>query len=344
MASKPGDPPESIIVGTWDGLQNNINEERLTQKDLAKALNVEIDDAGQISRRRGYKRKLTGRWHSTQTVGSRTFGVQDGVLGSLTPGYAFTPLALAGEDRIEYVNIGETTYLSSRSFSCKIIGNSALPWAGRDDQSKWVSPVITPDEFLGPVGGRPLSPPPFMTSLEVYKGRIYGAAGKTLWATELYQYDYVDRTRNFLQFEDDITAIGATTDGLYVGTVSSLLFLQGTLSEGFKITEIASTPILRGSMVTIPNSKVHPLATNQAVPDGDALLIMTAVGICTATPGGNIYNLTQDRMVFPAATSAATMWREDQGINSYVAVLDSGGTPTANARIGDFTDAQIIRA
>lgn len=344
MASAPPTPPESLLVGQWDGLRNNINEERLTPKDLAVALNVEIDDAGQLRRRRGYTRKLTGRWHSVDTVGGRTLGVQDGMLVEISPGYALTPLMYVGDDPISFVDVGETIYFSSRSRSGKIIGQTVHPWGGRDEQNQWISPVMMPDEFLGPVAGRMFGPPPMATEIEHYKGRIYMASGNALWYTELYLYDYVDKTRNFMQFEGDVTAVGATTDGLYVGTTKSLLFLEGVANTGFKITEITSTPVLRGSMVTIPNSKIHPLAPNQPVADGDSLIIMTVNGICAATPGGNIYNLTQDRMVFPGAVSAATMWREDQGINSYVAVLDSNGTPTANARIGDFADAQIIRA
>ena len=346
MASQPpppDKPPESIILSEFDGLRNNINEERLTGKDLARALNIEIDDVGQIRRRRGYSRKLPGRWHSVETVGGRSFGVCNGTLGQLNAGYQFVPLTTVGDDPLSYVDVGDTTYFSSRSASGQIVGMVVSPWCARGDQPQIISPVINPDEFLGPVGGKMLQSPPLFTDIEHYKGRIYGAAGRYLWGTELYLYDYVDLNRNFIPFEAEITAVGSTTDGLYVGTTKQLMFLEGTLSEGFKITEIASSPVLRGSMITLPNSKVHPQAMDQPVADGDALLIMTQVGICAATPGGNIYNLTQDRMVFPAAAQAATMWREDQGINSYVAVLDSGGTPSANARIGDFADAQVIR-
>lgn len=346
MASQPppAKPPESITLSVFEGVRNNINEERLDPKDLVRALNVEIDDAGQLRRRRGYTRKLPGRWHSVATPSDRTFGVCNGMLGEVTPGYQFLPLQQVGDDRLSYVAVGDTVYFSSRSASGKIVGTQVLPWGSRNDQGIFVSPVMTPDEFLGPVGGRLFHSPPLATEIEFYKGRIYLGAGNILWATELYLYDYVDLTRNFVQFKAPITGIGATTDGIYVGTEQQLVFLEGTMSEGFKITEIASSPVLRGSMITLPNSKVHPQAMDQPVADGDALLIMTQVGVCAATPGGSIYNLTQDRVVFPKAAQAATMFREDQGINSYVAVLDSGGTPTANARIGDYADAQIIRA
>jgi hypothetical protein len=64
-----------------------------------------------------------------------------------------------------------------------------------DGQGTWFSPVYTPTDTLGEVGGTLLGDPPKATQIEAYKGRIYLAVeGKTLWATELYRYHYVDRT------------------------------------------------------------------------------------------------------------------------------------------------------
>jgi hypothetical protein len=59
--------------------------------------------------------------------------------------------------------------------------------------------------------------------------------------------------------------------------------------------------------------------------------------------GGQAYNLTQDRMVFPGGVGAAAIYREDQGLNSYLAVTNSGGGPAANARIGDYVSAEVVR-
>jgi hypothetical protein len=48
-------------------------------------------------------------------------------------------------------------------------------------------------------------------------------------------------------------------------------------------------------------------------------------------------------MAFPAGVSAAALFRQDQGANSYIAAVDSAGGPSANARIGDYVDAEIRR-
>ena len=46
------------------GLRNTTTPDRLTPADLQAAVNIDIDDAGRISRRRGRALRLAGAWHS----------------------------------------------------------------------------------------------------------------------------------------------------------------------------------------------------------------------------------------------------------------------------------------
>lgn len=71
---------------------------------------------------------------------------------------------------------------------------------------------------------------------------------------------------------------------------------------------------------------------------------MTTAGICKGLPGGNLVNATSGRVEFPAAASAAALYREDRGANAYVAVTDSAGAPQSNVRIGDYVEAELVRA
>jgi hypothetical protein len=47
--------------------------------------------------------------------------------------------------------------------------------------------------------------------------------------------------------------------------------------------------------------------------------------------------------VFPGGLSAAALFRQDSGANHYVAAIDSFGGPSANCRIGDHCEAEIVR-
>lgn len=346
MASTPPDaPPESIIVGRFNGLRNTVAEERLGVGDLGAAENVDIDDAGQIRRRRGRALLEGSRHHSLRgPLAGKTLVVRDGVLGFLNDSFQFAGLVSVGNDPLSYAAVGADIYFSSRVASGKIIGGQALPWGEIGGAGDWISPVMTPTDTLGAISGRVLSAPPMAEILAVYRGRMYLAAGPLLWYTELYLYDRVDKDRNYYFLEHDITMVEPVSDGLYVGTTKQLLFLKGIAAKGLEQQIIVNSPVMRGSSVTVPYSKAHPQARQGPVPEGEGPMFITGAGICLGLDGGQVYNLTQDRVVFPEAERAAALYREDQGANSYVAVADSAGGLRAGVRFGDYVDAEIVRA
>lgn len=338
------EPPESIVFGQFDGLKNTVSPERLGPGDLERALNIDLDDAKQPRRRRGYVRKITGSFHSVHDIAGKVYGVKDGVLGIVRPDYSFLSLAVSiGTAPVCYTDVNEEVYFSSENAAGIIAQDETVgEWGHTDGQGTWLSPVLTPTTTLGEVSGRLLGDPPRATSIAAYKGRIYLARGKTLWATELYMYHYVDRTRGFMQFEHEITLLMAMEDGLFVGTTGGLYFIQGVFGS-FKITQVTDAAVLPGSGVWVPAELVHPQAVNGPVGTGMAAMMMTNGGVVAGFDGGSCFNLTSGRVVFPEGVSAAGLFRQDQGANSYVAVVDSAGAPAANARIGDYVDAEIRR-
>lgn len=344
MANQPPEePPESIILGQFSGLKNTVSRERLLQTELERAVNVDLDDTGQIRRRRGYTRVIAEPFHSLRTIAGKTFGVRSGTLGRVLSDYSFISLTAVGDTALAYTSVNEDVYFCNQAAS-GVVGqdDTVSAWGKTDGQGLWLSPVKTPTDTLGAVAGKLLGDPIRATCIEAYKGRIYLAEGKTLWVTELYQYHYVDRTKGFMQFEYDITLVMSVDNGLYVGTVGGLYFLQGVFGK-FQLSNIGSDAVLPGSGQFIPTELVHPQARNQPMPSGVAAVFMTTGGIVAGFDNGTCYNLTQGTMVFPSGVSAASLFRQDQGGNSYIAAVDSAGGPTANCRIGDFVDAEIVR-
>ncbi len=345
MPQQPDQPPESIVLASFSGLKNTVAPERLTANELETALNVDIDDTGQLRRRRGYDLKIAGSFHSIRELGGKIYGVKDGALGIIRPDYTFFSLGVTvGLSPVCYAQVDDNVYFSSLDADGVILPDETIiDWGMTDGQGTWWSPVISPTATLGAVSGKLLGDPVRASVIEPYKGRIYLAHGKTLWATGLYMYHYVDRTKDFMQFEHEITLLMAMADGLYVGTVAGLYFIQGTMG-GFKLQLINESAVLPGSGTWVPANLVHPQARNGAVPTGQAAVFMTSDGIIAGFDGGNCYNITQGQVEFPDGISAAGLFRQDQGVNSYVAAVDSAGGPSANARIGDYVDAEIRRA
>lgn len=337
---------DSVILAKFDGLKNTVARERLKPTDLEVALNVDIDDAGQIRRRRGYHLLATGVYHSLYSDGAGlVLVVKDGTLGALRSDNSFEPLLPnAGAEHLDYVRVGETVYFSSSITSGKI-GPSMIVsrWGEIAADNTWLSPVLRPTDTLGAIRGKIIGPPPMATALTYLNGRIYLAHENVVWATELYLYNYVDKTKTFLTFESDVTMLATVTDGIYVGTKDTVWFLSGPFNEMRRI-KIMSYGALPRSSVDVPAELIKPqLQQDQKSPSKNAVLFMTTSGLCAGFDGGVVYNLTQEDVIFPDAVTAAPMFRRQDGVNTYVAVTDSGGSPSANTRIGDYVDCEIRR-
>ena len=338
MAQRPDGPPESITFGVFEGLKNTVAPERLSPSDLAAAQNVDLDDAGQLRRRRGYDLKIAGAAHSLWAGPNYTLAVLNGSLGIVRPNFTFEPLVSVGLAPLAYVEVAGTVYYASETASGKILPDlSIAPWGGYDGTT-WLSPVVNPTSTLGQVSGQLLGKPPHATALCASLGRIYLAEGNMLWATELYMFDYVDRTRNFMQFESEITMLGSVTDGFYVSTETSVYFMSGPLGQMVRRTAVADGAV-RGSMVRVPAASVRPERSDSR----EALMFLTDTGVFMALDGGTCYNVTDSKVHFPEAVTSGALFRRQYGVNQYVVATNSGGTPVSTARIGDYIDAEIRR-
>jgi hypothetical protein len=515
MAQGPPDaPPDNISFSRFTGIKNTVSAERLAPDELQRARDIDIDDAGQIHRRRGQSLVAAGNFHSLFTANDGTvYGVKGPSLGIINPDYSFVDLQDGiGPSHLAYVQVGPVVYFSSLSNSGKItsggiksvpaismvedgsngyhfggvppaasiptstpmtfsvllkagarpaailyssdgtntpncefdlvhgvagtpayctasitaqgggwwlatiswtmtnpgsvqfvlfisqafgagfagasyqgvvgkgvlaampiwtmagvtqppldlttilsgatasatasqIGSSVSPW-GEAAADFWLSPVVNPTPTLFPIKGRLFGSPPMATILEYFNGRIYLGSGRTIWATELYLYNIVDKTRNFWQFEADLTMIAAVTDGLYVGTEGGLYFISGPQFDQMRRINVLGDGVLPGTLVKAPKELVDPQGRQdiaQVLPSDTAAVFMTAAGLVAAMSGGQVFNLTQTRVQFPVAQTGSALFRKQDGINSYLGVIDSGGTPANTARIGDYVSAQLIR-
>jgi len=256
--------------------------------------------------------------------------------------FTHQPLTPGGSAPVSYVSVGGTVYFSSEAVSGKITPETqAEPWGQDGGAGEWVSPVVNPTATLGEVGGALLGPPPLAQHLTAINGRIYLAEGNVLWATELYMDDYVDRTRSFMQFESRITGLGYSGDGIYVGTETGVWFLRGALGSMERRMVVKSRHVA-GSMVEVEGD-LALVAGEPAMQYRNAVMFMTEDGLIAGFNGGFCRNLTANEQIFPEAEVAVPLVRMHEGIHQYVAVTNTGGTPVARARIGDYAEAEIRR-
>jgi len=332
---------QPVTFNKFSGVKNTVSKERLSPDELESAVNVDLDDVGQPFSRRGRTRVATGDFHSLWTGYRRTYGVKDGVLGAINSDYSFVALQSGvGSDAVSFDQIADTVYFSSRSASGKIdeLTNTVSGWGALVSEGEWLSPVVNPTSYLNPEFGRLVGAPPMAEHILHHNGRMWFAQDNLLWASELYLYDYVDKTRSFFQLEGEVVAMGAVTDGIYVGTEYGCFYMDGPLDRR-RIIQVSSSPVIPGSMVSASSDVARP----DRVQTRKAVIFMSEDGIRSGLDSGVCYNMTEDKVLFPKADSAAVMFRKQDGMNHYVTTLNSGGTPTSTARVGDYVDAEIVR-
>lgn len=334
-------PNAPILIQQFEGVKNTSTAERLGPQWFVTGQNIDIDDSKQVHLRRGRKLVKAGSWHSIFTVSDgMVYGVRNGSLGRVLSNYSHIPIVDVGPEKLSYTEIADNLYWSSRVKNGKlnIRNDTNSDWGALDGNGQWLSPVLQPTDTLGEIAGKLLRNPPTAEFVVYYNGRIYMAKDRVIWATELYQYDYVDATKTYLMFEEDITGLGVVGDGLFVGTTKQTYFLSGAFKEMRRIVA-NSSPCIKGSMIPakLDDFPEHPMRANMAI------LFATTQGLCVGFDSGIYKNLTSDRFWFPDAVDAVAMNRQQDGISQFIAAFNSGGTPASGARIGDYVDAEIRR-
>lgn len=342
--AKPEDAPtDNITINQFSGIKNTVTRERLMPGELEVAKNVDIDDVGQIHRRRGYQLKTAGNFHSLfRADHGLVYGVKNGDLVRIEPNYTTTTIVSGvGTAPLTMLHLGDNIYFSSEVTSGRFDHrtNVPTPWGAVASERMWLSAVVNPTPSMPPIKGKLLKPPPLATILAYFNGRIYLAVDTTVWFTELYLYDWVDSVKGFLPFENDVKVLTAVADGLYVGTETAIWYLSGT-AGAMKRVQVANYGAIKGSAQPVPSNLI-PDQLQQQTKGGT--LIMTQQGLCIGMDGGNFLNLMQTKVIFPEMSSVNSLFRLQDGVNQYVCVADSGGTPASNARIGDYVDAEIRR-
>ena len=353
--AQPGPPPDmAVTFDAFDGLVNIFEPEHLGPRDLVYGINIDLDDKGHPRRRRGYTQLDTGNYSNLfDSDGGTPYCMKDGALGRLAKDFSFVSLATGFPTpcpRMAWQQVGPWLYFSSRAFSGKVnVDTDALqPWGA--SQPLWFSPVVNPTPTLPPIRGRLYKAPPLCEFMAYFNGRIYMARGREVWFTELFLYDWIDANKNFWHFEADITMLGVVADGIYVGTTEGVYFISRewryeAKAVDAKRTRVLDFGVIPGSMVYIPAELANPpqVDARADTPVKVSIAFLTKEGYCGAQDGGLCYNYTETKFVFPDAVSAAAMFRRQQGVNQFVATLNSGGQPSANARIGDYADAVLLQ-
>ena len=164
-------------------------------------------------------------------------------------------------------------------------------------------------------------------------GRLLGFRGNMFVWSEPFRPGVWRPSQNFIQLSQPGSLIAPTQDGVYIGTLGKdgqgeVVFLAGfdyTKSAYLPVTPYGAYP---GTLVDMP----HTMQMGWASPQGFVI----------ADNGGQVTNISFDKVAFPAALRGGSMVREENGIRQIVTGLAVNGVANGMTA-ADYFDAEIIK-
>src|SRR5574343_39203 len=196
----------------------------------------------------------------------------------------------------------------------------------------------TAAHVVAPPSGRPLetlfeAPFPACSVLAFSAGRLLGIRGHLFLWSEPFRPGVWRPSQNFIQLAQPGSMIAPTQDGVYVGTLGKDGSGEVIFLAGFDYGKAGYLPVTpygayRGTLVDMP----HTMQMGWASPQGFVI----------ADNGGQVTNLSFDKVAFPLAMRGGSMVREEDGIRQIVTGL-SGTGPVNNFGAADYFNAYVVK-
>jgi hypothetical protein len=163
-----------------------------------------------------------------------------------------------------------------------------------------------------------MQPPVAGQLVASYKGRMYIARNDKIIFTEALQYHLTRPSQGIFMFPSYITLLQPSTDGIYVGTEHGIVFLAGDDPYATKQIHVSST-------APVENAVTRTSETFGVELSVDEIPIWWDKGgvLCAGFPGGQIKDLTGDRLEVSAHQAGAIGVRDYEGMTHIVSSLRS---------------------
>ena len=270
-------------------------------EDLAVAVNIDHDQTGRVSRRKGFAATAaTSAVHSIWCDGGPCLLVSGSSLCLLSPSYTTQALAtVTAGARMSYFQ------LESRSYW---MNGFEKGYVEAGVNNAWVRTT-----YVGPSTTRQFSDPPIGHLIAYEHGRVWIAQGSVAWFSEPYSLNDFDLARGFLPFESRMTMLRPVKGGVFFSDSQRTYFGSGTDPRAMDLIPVSESPAIEGTdhpldMVKFGDGSVNGLGA-----------IWTAKnGVCVGMPTGQVINLTFKKLSYPSALKGASICFEGR----YVATLE----------------------
>jgi len=162
-----------------------------------------------------------------------------------------------------------------------------------------------------------LKPPTAGQLVRSMNGRIYIARNSKITFTESLRYHLTRPSQGIFMMPEYITLMEPSTDGLYVGTSMGVVFIAGTDPYDVRQLHVSPYAPVEGAVTRVPGEKFGVEVDEVPVWWGaDGVMV---VGL----PGGQLRQLTRDRLAVPKFQAGSVTLREEEGMSHIVSSLRS---------------------
>lgn len=182
-----------------------------------------------------------------------------------------------------------------------------------DDISEITSPYNTM-----PLPSLNVIPPPFMTSIHMAFGRIWGAVENKLYYSEPSAFDWFKQTNCFVM-QDSITSIGEVKNGLLINSKNNTWILAGTDPSKMEIRRVGDGDMT--GCVICADMQEGAINEKSWQNESRCPLWVNSDGIVVLNNQFDLGSLTNERLAIPDAVSGCGISITQNGIKQIIVTL-----------------------
>ena len=236
-----------------------------------------------------------------------------GLAGTIT-------LASAGGIALSSIPVSSDAAVTYKAIYATSVGGETLYQVGVIPNAQTTFLIDTVRAGASPLLTQFLQPPPAGDFIAESRGCMLVAIGSRLYPSEPYSPELFD-WRKAVPFDDVITMIAPVTEGVYIGTQSRIVWLQGDSPETWTLRSVAQYGAIPGTLSYADGELIGDGSTQEKV-----AMFATHRGLCVGSPNGQVSNLTESRFAYPIQPRGAGVVRRHRGMAQYLVTLQGPET------------------
>jgi len=154
--------------------------------------------------------------------------------------------------------------------------------------------------------------------VETFAGRNYYACGERVYYTPVFGYYKLRLGKDYFRFPDTITMIAKVENGLFVGTLDEIFYLNNREPKKADLLKVANVGVIEGTKAYVEGSIVGDGASTELLP-----IWATTAGFCVGLPNGQLNRVTQKSVSLPQGSLGSAMYRNENGQNHIVSIIQT---------------------